>query len=484
VLHLTLLESDIVSWRSVILLFAIIACATVAPTDVIHLRNGRKIWADHVREDGTHLQYDVGDDSYAIPKSLVERVEEGGVPPEIRSSPGIGKEEVPAFVPNDELQAAGDLAAQVIHDGHVDTDGLASLEHTSKPEIAGVAYFIAGKHEFESGNLPQARLYFDSALRLQPNSSTILNYYAALLVRMGSLKQALSYAQRSVQLAPNSADSFAVLGVVEFASDRSRDAIRSWKRSLELRPDAAVEQYIAKAEREIKAESEFSERASSHFTLRYEGKQTSDNLRRSILATLESEYDDLVRELGASPRESIPVILYTEQAYFDVTQAPAWSGALNDGKLRIPVSGLDSVTPDLARVLKHELAHSFINQLSHGRCPQWLHEGIAQAVEPRSLGGVGQRLAQLFQDGHEIPFYVLEGSFARFSSGEAALAYAESLAAVQYIQDTYGLSEVRQIVERIGEGSSTEQALRGTVHSDYARLQTEVGDFLKSKYNR
>ena len=69
-------------------------------------------------------------------------------------------------------------------------------------------------------------------------------------------------------------------------------------------------------------------------------------------------------------------MLYTEQAFFDVTQAPSWSGAVNDGKLRIPVQGLDSVTSDLARVLKHELAHSFINQLTGGRCPQWLNEGL------------------------------------------------------------------------------------------------------------
>jgi tetratricopeptide (TPR) repeat protein len=473
-----------VSSRSVILLLAIASCAAAGFADVIHLKNGRRIWADSVREEGTHVQYEVGDNSYAIPKASVERIEEGGVPPEFRSSSATDKPEVPSFVPSDDLRSEGDLPAKVIRDGHVDSDSLTSLEHTAKPEIAAAAYFIAGKHEFESGNLPQGRAYFDSALRLQPNSPTILNYYAALLVRMGSLKQALSYAQRSAQLAPNSADSFAVLGVVQFASDRSREAIRSWKHSLELRPDSMIEQYIAKAEREIKAESQFTERASSHFTLRYEGKQTSDSFRRSILMTLESQYDDLVRDLGASPRESIPVILYTDQAYFDVTQAPAWSGALNDGKLRIPVSGLDSVTPDLTRVLKHELAHSFINQLSHGRCPHWLHEGIAQAVEPRSLSSVGQRLAKLFQDGREIPFYALEGSFSRFSSAEASLAYAESLAAVSYIQDTYGLSEVRQIVERIGEGSSTEQALRGTVHSDYARLQIEVGDFLKSKYNR
>jgi len=57
---------------------------------------------------------------------------------------------------------------------------------------------------------------------------------------------------------------------------------------------------------------------------------------------------------------------------------------------------MNSVTPELSRVLKHELAHSFINQVSGGRCPQWLNEGIAQALEPKSLSSRGRRLAELF----------------------------------------------------------------------------------------
>ncbi len=62
---------------------------------------------------------------------------------------------------------------------------------------------------------------------------------------------------------------------------------------------------------------------------------------------------------------------------------PPGREALNDGKLRIPISGLSSMTPELAHVLKHELAHSFIARLSGGRCPPWLHEGIAQFLEPQ-----------------------------------------------------------------------------------------------------
>jgi len=67
----------------------------------------------------------------------------------------------------------------------------------------------------------------------------------------------------------------------------------------------------------------------------------------------------------------------------------------HDGKLRIPVSGVQSVTPELARVLKHELTHSFISQMSSNRCPTWLNEGIAQMEEGKSSGANGHQLAQL-----------------------------------------------------------------------------------------
>jgi len=174
-------------------------------------------------------------------------------------------------------------------------------------------------------------------------------------------------------------------------------------------------------------------------------------------------------------------VLYTEQSFFDVTQAPSWSGAVFDGKLRIPINGLTSVTPELARVLKHELAHSFISQLSSGRCPQWLNEGIAQAVEPKQVSH-GKLLADLFRTQREIPLNALEGSFMQFSSAQATVAYEESLAAVQYISDSYGMSDLQRILERLGQGSSTEAALRATIHSDYGQLETDVGKYLNGKY--
>lgn len=455
-----------------------------ASADIIHLKNGRKIWADHVRENGTHIEYDIGEDSYKILKSSVESIEAGGVAPAYASATSGGdSKELPAFVPEDSsLAGHEDLVNRVVREGKVDPDALTALEKEGKPGLSATAYFLAGKHEFEHGNLPQAKHYFETALGFEPQNSTILNYYAMALARSGNAAAALSFAERSVRAKPESADAFTVLGYAQFANDRSKDAIRSWKKSLELRPDSVVEQYLAKAQREEKAESDFTQRETSHFVLRYEGKQTSEQLRRELTATLESEYDDLVRQLGVAPRASIPVILYTEQAFFDVTHAPSWSGAVNDGKLRIPISGVSSMTSDLARVLKHELAHSFVSQVSGGRCPTWLNEGVAQVIEPKSVGSAGRRLGELFRSQQAIPYNVLEGSFMRFSSTEAYVAYAESLAAVEYISETYGMSDVERMLERIGQGSAPEAALRATIHSDYGQLESEVGKFLASKY--
>ncbi|MBZ5679062.1 MAG: tetratricopeptide repeat protein [Acidobacteriia bacterium] len=451
--------------------------------DTIHLKNGRKIQADHVRENGNHYEYDIGDDSYAIPKSLVDHVDAGGMPAGVASLGGAKNvADLPTFTPANSLANEGDLVGKIIKEGKVDPDALSSLEGKGNPELSATANFIAGKFEFEHGNVNEARRYFESALRFQAENSTILIYYAALLVRTGNAAQALPYAQRAARAAPNSPDAYTMLGYAQFASDRTKDAIASWKHSLDLRPDATVQQFLAKAQREENAESDFAQRESSHFVLHFEGKQTSESLRGQILAALESDYDDLVRELGTPPRDNILVTLYTEQAFFDVTRAPSWSGAVNDGKLRIPVSGLSSMTSELARVLKHELAHSFINQLSAGRCPPWLHEGIAQLLEGKNLGSDGHALAQLFKLQRNIPLNVLEGSFMRFSGVEAYVAYAESLAAVSYINDSYGMSDIQRILQLLSQGTSTEAALRATVHSDYGQLESDLAKYLADKY--
>jgi hypothetical protein len=80
-----------------------------ASADTIHLKNGRTILVDHVRENGNRYEYEIGDDTYAIPKSSVDRVEAGGMPVHSTSSGGKSIADLPAFTPADSLANEGDL---------------------------------------------------------------------------------------------------------------------------------------------------------------------------------------------------------------------------------------------------------------------------------------------------------------------------------------------------------------------------------------
>ena len=102
-----------------------------------------------------------------------------------------------------------------------------------------------------------------------------------------------------------------------------------------------------------------------HFLIRYDwaGQRIARSHRR---AALDAEYYELSRELRFTPTVPIHITLYTNQEFQDVTRAPKWASALNDGEIRVPVEGVTVMTSSLQRVLRHELTHSFINALTRG----------------------------------------------------------------------------------------------------------------------
>ena len=449
-----------------------LVCFAPAFGEVIHLKNGDVIYADAVTEHGNSVTYEVGDNSFSIPKSQVQSIEGGN---RSQAVPNISA--MPVLTP-DVPAATGPLLEKVIRDGQVDRSSLVSIESRGNNKEIAIAYYIAARTEFQTGKLADARRDFESGLRSDPENPALLNYYAALLLRTGNAPDAVRYAEKAVQYAPDSPDALAVLGYAQFASNHVRDAIQSWKKSLSLRPDASIQALVDRGQRESSAEKSFSQHQTGHFVLHYEGEQTSEAFRTQLVDALESDYQDLSREFQAEPHTAIQVILYTHQAFFDVTRAPSWTSALNDGKLRIPIDGLSSVNSDLARVLRHELAHSFVNQLSAARCPHWLNEGVAQVLEPRPLGRRLPQLAALFKDQHEVPINLLEGSFTSLNTLGAEMAYDESLAAVDYIRDNYGMASIVRILQMLGNGESAEAALRATIHNDYRQLEENVRAYL------
>lgn len=451
---------------------------TSAFADTIHLKNGRTIFADSVREVNGRVEYTIGDNTFALPKSSVLSIDSGGTPIVTHSEDIPSVPEQPALAINNPEQ----LAAKLIVNGKLDTAVLDSVEREGNALKSAYAYSLAARFAETNGSFEDAAKYISRANDILPDNADILTHYGSVLLRLGRFKEGESIAERATRLAPGSGPAFGILGYAQYQLSKTKEAIASLQHSLQLQPDSKVAELLKRAERELATGSDFAQENSSHFTMMYEGGQAPTQLRRDIIQTLEQHFNDLSRDFDFVPRETIPVILYTNKQYFDVTQAPSWTGALYDGKLRMPVSGLNMMTSDLSRTLKHELTHSFIAAIAKGRCPTWLNEGIAQLEEPRSARSQGSQLARLYGTQHNIPLNELESSFTRFSTAEANVAYAQSLFAAEYIRDTYGMSDLVGIVKRLGDGQSIESSLRSTIHSGYGQLEQELSTYLKRSY--
>jgi hypothetical protein len=166
----------------------------------------------------------------------------------------------------------------------------------------------------------------------------------------------------------------------------------------------------------------------------------------------------------------------------DITRAPSWSGALNDGRIRVPVEGLTTMTDELARVLKHELTHSFVGQKTGGRCPVWLQEGIAQYMEGKRSRSIAGALAAAYERHMEFSLLSYETSWLTLPKDAASVAYAWSLAVVETIVTVNGIDDLERILEHLAAGSSPEDAVRAVLHSDYSELMLSTAEFLRKAY--
>lgn len=448
--------------------------------DTIVLKNGRRIVASNVTEESGHVHYDTPAGQMSIPESIVARIERDGFGYSSASS-----SEPPVSAPQvDPLLGYGAIARLAVHDNSIDFSYLADLEINARSGAAAAvdkvaaAHYAAAQFLVNKGDINSAIDHYREALSFAPDNLGLLLNLAALYLRQSQFSAAMEPLEHARHLSPDSADVAKLMGWAYYGANKMDQAVAEWKLAERLRPDPEVQHALEKAERDKAEEESYREGETANFDLKYNGSATPD-LARGILHVLEDDFGDLESELDYTPPEPIGVVLYTGQSFADITRAPSWVGALNDGRMRIPVQGLSSVTPDLARVLKHELTHSFIAQKTHNRAPTWLQEGVAQYVEGRRTSDSAGALLDAAKQGALPMLGGLEGSWMGLSGGSAGLAYAWSLAAVESIIQTGSIADVNRILDNIATTSNTEQALRETLHSDYADLQQQTITFLQ-----
>src|SRR6202030_1630084 len=380
------------SWkirRTWLLAAACLVATTVALGDTIVLKNGRRITALSVTQEGEKITYETASGTLSLPRSIVDHIEHGAVsyPSAATSASGFSlkppeTEAAPTALP----PSRNEIENRVTQGGEVDrsyVDQLDQEAHSGQGlanQNAAMAHHAASQFEMMHGAMDAALEDARSALTYMPEQPVLLMNAAYLYLRRSEYTQSLDYIDRARRLVPEDPEVSKLAGWAYYGLNKMDLAVAEWRHAASLRPDAEVEAALLRAQRDKKEEEQYRENESSHFTLRYSGA-SEPSLARSVLHTLERHYGAIESELNYSPPDAIGVILYTQQAFADITQVPGWVGALNDGRIRVPVQGLNQVTPELSRVLKHELTHSFVGQKTLGRAPTWIQEGLAQWME-------------------------------------------------------------------------------------------------------
>ena len=468
------------------LLPAFIFAAPLAPADTIILKSGRRIVADSVTVEGDKVTYESAVGQITIPKSLVERVEEGGSPRTRSRQAGAVNEQAAAEL-SARIEAPRADTEAIIRDGAVDEERLRLLASmVSRGDLerqnAVNAHLIAAAFEARAKQFAAAGRWAEEAVRLSSRDLNALLVASQIDIARQQYSEALNHLYVAQTVNPNSPDVLTLQGYAHYYSEGSQWALRFWNQALAIRPDDRLRQRLEQAEREAAVEGSFQQAASPNFVLSWEGSEVSRSFSREILETLERQYRELEISLDYSPWDSIAVILYAKQQFADITQSPSWAGAINDGKIRVPVQGLSSMTPRLAEVLKHETVHSFVHRIAEGRAPIWLNEGLAQMESGESMAQVGPALARLYSQSRQVPMARLEGSFQRLDSSSAALAYAESHAAVEMLRDRYGAYQLPELLRSLGRGRTMEQALREVLRMTYDDLESELAQSLARRF--
>ena len=187
------------------------------------------------------------------------------------------------------------------------------------------------------------------------------------------------------------------------------------------------------------------------------------------------------------PADTIEVVIATTEGEFsEMTggRAPDWGLAVAFPQLRLVVMRSPRITGDVdvdpAIVLRHELAHVYLGvALGQGEdaVPRWFHEGFAALYAEEWRWVDPYRLAWARITGTLVPLAGLGRSFPVI--GDPSVAYVQAMAAVRGLERRGGAAGLGQLITRMREGATFDQALRGTygltLEQYYAEWESELG---------
>ena len=432
------------NFKNFFLLSFVLASFPLVSADVIYLKNGRQIECKSAWEEGKEVKYVVANGKMGIPKSMVAKIVKTDVAPDV-AIPDVLKQPAEKISPQ-ELQAL---------------EKRTELDNASKERLARL-YSSMAITMVQQNDLPGALEYFLKAYRVIHTYDTTFHLAATYFLLKDDWNSEL-YFHEALKLRSEDPETLNYLGEIAWRNEKLADAQSYWQKSLELRPDPDIKDKLNKLIKERKVSDMYENSNSMHFLIKYDGGTADGNLVREISDYLEESYQTLASQFETYPNSPFVVILYPRQQFFKVNELPFWAGGANDGKIKLPIKGLNALTDELREVLIHELAHSFLRVKTSDNCPGWLQEGLAQFSEGKRAGEEGEKVLSRLSTSEQLPqISKLESGFTGADTVLASVLYLESLSFTQYLVDRYRFYEMNAFLDELGTGATLERAFEKT----------------------
>jgi tetratricopeptide (TPR) repeat protein len=321
---------------------------------------------------------------------------------------------------------------------------------TARREDVGRCFEGWGWDTLRQGRPEEAMLLFRQGLRQSPDAPALLRGLGLAAVHAGQADDALAALEAAARTEPD-AEVRVLLAHLYDRRDDAGAALEHLRAVLDSDPDhAAARRLVDKIEREARAEAGFRREVTPHFVVKWRAGEAES--RGALLAGLAAARERVVAQLGDTPRERVTVILYDTAQFQDVARVHGWVTGLFDGKIRLPAGGVLPPRRELERILAHEYAHAAIHDLSRGRAPRWLHEGLAQALE----GAVPDPMLRV--PGRPT-LAGLEALLGDPDPARARTGYDVALWVVHDLLDRGGAPAMRALTTRLGHGEAIERAV-------------------------
>ncbi len=351
------------------------------------------------------------------------------------------------------------------------------MESNPNDEKVAEAFKFAGskiaKKYFDDKEYTQAAHYLRDVEPYLPDDAELHASLGAIYYSEKDYSRSRRYLDDALRLGIDDPNVHYMMARMYYYQDDDMDmARRHLRKALQLNPDRKdLRKFLHKITAEESVEEDFIAADSEHFIVKYQGAKDVD-AAYTVLYILEEAWSDIGYDLGDYPSEPVVVILYTGKQFKQVTKSPHWVGGLYDGRIRLPVAGLpDKTDDDLRRLLYHEYTHVIVHRIAEGQCPIWFNEGLAQLMQIRAGASPDPWLkTSVVEQGRVSSLKSLSGPFLKLSSERALKAYTTSYFATKFFVREYGLTAASNVLEKIGEGKSFEEALRevtGTKLEDF-----------------